>query len=151
MKNKSYDKNNFKNKEFNKNNDYKRTEQNEDSGTVVGRNAVRELLKSDRTIEKIYVKKGGAHEGSITVLVAEAISRGIPISEVEQQKLDFLSGGANHQGIIAIASMKEYSSMDDMIALAQERNEKPLIVIADSIEDPHNLGALIRCAECAGA
>lgn len=151
MNNKKYDKGNFKNKDFNRNNDFKKNEQNEDSSTVVGRNAVRELLKSERTVEKIYVKKGGSHEGSITVLVAEALSRGIPISEVEQQKLDFLSGGANHQGIIAIASMKEYSSIDDMLALAQERNEKPLIVIADSIEDPHNLGALIRCAECAGA
>lgn len=151
LNNKKYDKGNFKNKDFNRNNDFKKNEQNEDSSTVVGRNAVRELLKSERTVEKIYVKKGGSHEGSITVLVAEALSRGIPISEVEQQKLDFLSGGANHQGIIAIASMKEYSSIDDMLALAQERNEKPLIVIADSIEDPHNLGALIRCAECAGA
>ncbi|MBQ7760588.1 MAG: 23S rRNA (guanosine(2251)-2'-O)-methyltransferase RlmB [Clostridia bacterium] len=147
MKNKSYD----KSKDLYKNKDFKRNVQEDESGTVVGRNAVRELLKSERSIEKIYVKKGGAHEGSITVLVAEAIARGVPISEVEAQKLDFLSNGANHQGIVAIASMKEYSTVDDMLALAQERNEKPLIVIADSIEDPHNLGALIRCAECAGA
>ena len=123
----------------------------EDDGTVVGRNAVRELLKSDRGIEKIYVKKGGSHEGSITVLVAEAIERGITVSEIEGQKLDALAQGANHQGIVAIASLKEYSSVDDMLELANERGEKPLIVIADSIEDPHNLGALIRCAECAGA
>jgi len=123
----------------------------EDNGVVVGRNAVRELLKSERAVDKIYVKKGGAHEGSITVLIAEAVSKGIPIVEVEAQKLDYLAEGANHQGIVAQAAMKEYSSVDDMIALAEERGEKPLIVIADSIEDPHNLGALIRCAECAGA
>ncbi len=122
-----------------------------ENGAVVGRNAVRELLKSERGIEKIYVKKGGSHEGSITVLVAEAVERGIPIVETEAQKLDFLAEGANHQGIVAIASMKEYSTIDDMIDLANERGEKPLIVVADSIEDPHNLGALIRCAECAGA
>lgn len=123
----------------------------EDDGTVVGRNAVRELLKSERGIEKIYVKKGGSHEGSITVLVAEAIERGIPVVEIEGQKLDAISQGTSHQGIVAIASLKEYSTIDDMLALAEERGEKPLIVIADSIEDPHNLGALIRCAECAGA
>lgn len=123
----------------------------EDDGTVVGRNAVRELLKSERGIEKIYVKKGGSHEGSITVLVAEAIERGIPVVEIEGQKLDAISQGSSHQGIVAIASLKEYSTIDDMLALAEERGEKPLIVIADSIEDPHNLGALIRCAECAGA
>lgn len=153
-----------KTKKFNKNNrddrkDFKRSTHKsydvnnelEDSGVVAGRNAVRELLKSDRTIDKIYVKKGGNHEGSITVLVAEAISKKIPIVEVEAQKLDYLSGGAVHQGIVAVTSMKEYSSVDDMLALAEERGEKPLIVIADSIEDPHNLGALIRCAECAGA
>lgn len=153
----------MKNNKFEKNSKYKvekpqksfshsNFQENEDeSGVVIGRNAVRELLKSERSVEKIYVKKGGNHEGSITVLIAEAINRGIPISEVEGQKLDFLANGANHQGIIAVASMKEYSSIDDMLNLARERNEKPLIVIADSIEDPHNLGALIRCAECAGA
>lgn len=123
----------------------------EDNGIVVGRNAVRELLKSQRTVDKIYVKKGGSHEGSITVLIAEAVAKGIPIVEVEIQKLDFLAEGSNHQGIVAQAAMKEYSDIDDMIKLAEERGEKPLIVIADSIEDPHNLGALIRCAECAGA
>ena len=123
----------------------------EDDGVVVGRNAVRELLKSERGIEKIYVKKGGAREGSITVLVAEAIERGIAVVDAEVQKLDALAEGANHQGIVAIASLKEYSTVDDMLALASERGEKPFLVIADSIEDPHNLGALIRCAECAGA
>ncbi len=125
-------------------------EEKEDNGIVVGRNAVRELLKSERSVDKIYVRKGD-REGSITVLIAEASNKNIPIIEVEQQKLDNLAEGANHQGIVAIAAMKEYSTIDDMLALASERNEKPLIVICDSIEDPHNLGAIIRCAECAGA
>ena len=122
----------------------------EQSGIVIGRNAVSELLKSGRAIDKIYVRKG-EREGSVTVLVAKAIERGIPVVESELAKLDFISGGANHQGIVAMASMKEYVSVDDILSIAQERGEKPLIVIADSIEDPHNLGALIRCAECAGA
>ena len=151
-----FKKSNYKNPTKNEYKSYRQDrrmqeETESENGAVVGRNAVRELLKSERGIEKIYVKKGGSHEGSITVLVAEAIERGIPIVETEAQKLDFLAEGANHQGIVAIASMKEYSTIDDMIDLANERGEKPLIVIADSIEDPHNLGALIRCAECAGA
>ena len=151
FKKRDFNKGGFQKKMLFRNEERFENAEEEDNGIVVGRNAVRELLKSERTIDKIYVKKGGSHEGSITVLMAEAVSKGIPIVEVEGQKLDFLASGANHQGIVAQAAMKEYSTIDDMIALAEERGEKPLIVIADSIEDPHNLGALIRCAECAGA
>ncbi len=121
-----------------------------ENGAVIGRNAVRELLKSDRTIDKILVRRGD-REGSIVVLVAEAVSRGIPVIEVEKSKLDTLSGFAPHQGIIAMAAAKEYCSVEDILAIAKERGEKPLIVIADGIVDPYNLGALIRCAEGAGA
>ena len=151
FKKRDFNKGGFQKKMFSRNEERFENAEEEDNGIVVGRNAVRELLKSERTIDKVYVKKGGSHEGSITVLIAEAVSKGVPIVEVEGQKLDFLASGANHQGIVAQAAMKEYSTIDDMIALAEERGEKPLIVIADSIEDPHNLGALIRCAECAGA
>lgn len=120
------------------------------NGSVPGRNAVRELLKSGRTVEKIFVQKG-SREGSITVLCAEALDRGIPLIEVEKAKLDALCGYEQHQGIVAIASEKEYVSIEDVLKIAEERGEKPLIVIADSIADPHNLGAIIRCAEGAGA
>ncbi len=119
-------------------------------GTVAGRNAVRELLKSNRSIDKIYVKNGD-REGSIVVLVAEAVSRGIPIVEVDGSKLDAMCAGANHQGIIAAAAEKEYTDVDGILEIARQRGEKPFIVIADGIEDPHNLGAIIRSAECAGA
>lgn len=122
----------------------------EDSGLVVGRNAVRELLKSGRAIDKLLVQRG-EREGSITVLVSEAIGRGIPVIETEKQKLDELSLGAPHQGMVAMAAEKEYVTVDDILAIAEERGEKPLIVISDGITDPHNLGALIRCAEGAGA
>ena len=121
-----------------------------ESGVVSGRNAVSELLKSDRTVDKIYVRKGN-HEGSITVIVAKALDKRIPVVEVEDKKLDFISGGVNHQGIVAMAAMKDYVSVDRILEIAEERGEKPLIVICDCIEDPHNLGAIIRCAECAGA
>lgn len=120
----------------------------EESGIVAGRNAVRELLKSGRAIDKIMVS---GREGSIVALVAEAKDRGIPVVNAEQSKLDYLAKGAHHQGIVAFAAQKDYSTVEDILAIAAERGEKPLIVIADGVEDPHNLGALIRCAECAGA
>lgn len=120
-----------------------------DSGVTVGRNAVRELLRSGRPIDKIYVKSG-SREGSAVVIVAEAISRKIPIVETDQGKLDRMANGANHQGVIAISAGREYSTVDDILEIAARRGEKPLIAVSDGIEDPHNLGALVRCAECAG-
>ena len=124
--------------------------ENANEGLVIGRNAVRELLKSGRDIDKIFVQRG-EREGSIVVLVAEAIERHIPIVEVEKTKLDHLSSFAVHQGIVAMAAEKEYCSVQDILAIARERGEKPFVVIADGITDPHNLGALIRCAEGVGA
>ena len=125
-------------------------EQGLENGAVPGRNAVRELLKSGRTVEKIYVQSGD-REGSITVLAAEALNRGIPLIEVDKAKLDRVCGYEQHQGIVAIASEKEYVEIEDVLRIAEERGEKPLIVIADNVSDPHNLGAIIRCAEGAGA
>ena len=84
-------------------------------------------------------------------MVSEAINRKIPVIEVEKEKLDTLCGYEQHQGIVAIASEKEYCSIEDILAIAEERGEKPLVVIADGVSDPHNLGAIIRCAEGAGA
>lgn len=121
-----------------------------ENGSVPGRNAVRELLKSGRAVEKIYVREG-EREGSITVLCAMALERNIPLIEVDKNKLDRLCGYEQHQGIVAIASEKEYVEIEDLLKIAEERGEKPLIVIADNISDPHNLGAIIRCAEGAGA
>ena len=141
-------------KQMKKEKDFRRErkfEEYEDSANVTaGRNSVRELLASGRDIDKVFVQKG-ERTGSITVLIAEARARSIPVVECEKAKLDRLSGGINHQGIAAFAAEKEYCEVDDIIAYAAEKNEKPLIVIADKIEDPHNLGALIRAAECAGA
>ena len=121
-----------------------------ESGAVIGRNAVRELLKSERSIDKLLVQKG-ERTGSIVALVAEAIERKIPVIETEKAKLDSLAGFAPHQGVIAFAAEKEYCSVEDILAIAKERGEAPLIVICDGITDPYNLGAIIRCAECCGA
>ncbi len=122
----------------------------ETNGAVVGRNAVRELLKSGRAIDKIFVRRG-EREGSITMLVAQAIERKIPVLEVEKQKLDACACGLPHQGIVAMAAQKEYCTVDDILNIAEARGELPLIIIADGINDPNNLGAMIRCAEGAGA
>ena len=154
--NKSFNRNgNFRNSNRNEktkryNDEYTNHDEPLENGSVPGRNAVRELLKSGRAIEKIYVREG-EREGSITVLAAMALERNIPLIEVDKNKLDRLCGYEQHQGIVAIASEKEYVEIEDVLKIAQERGEKPLIVIADNISDPHNLGAIIRCAEGAGA
>ena len=121
----------------------------EDSGMVYGRNAVLELLKSGRPIDKLFVQSG-AREGSITVIFAEALKKSIPVIETEKAKLDSMIKNSAHQGVIAMASAKEYCQIGDILKIAEARREKPFILIADKIMDPHNLGAIIRTAECAG-
>ena len=110
---------------------------------IEGRNAVIELLKSDRTVNKVMIQRG-ERQGSINEIIK------IIVTEVDKNKLDTLSGTKHHQGVIAFVAPIEYKELDDIFALAEERNEAPFILIADEIEDPHNLGALIRSAECAG-
>lgn len=128
----------------------RRDEDFSDEGMVIGRNAVRELLKSGREIDKLYVQRG-EREGSIVVLVAEAVERRIPVIETDRAKLDKMTNYAVHQGVVAMAAQKEYSTVEELLGIAEERGEKPFLVIADGITDPHNLGALIRCAEGVGA
>lgn len=123
-------------------------EETETSGLVLGRNAVRELLRAGRPIDKLYV---AGREGSIVALVAEAKKAGVPVVDADMQKLDKLACGENHQGIIAQTAAKEYSTIEEILAIAAERGEMPLIVVCDGVEDPHNLGAIIRTAECCGA
>ena len=117
--------------------------------TVAGRNAVAELVRSGRDIDKIFVKDG-EWEGAIKAIVKEAKDRGIPIVEAGKAKLDRLCGGVAHQGIVAVASEKQYCTVEDILDVARNRGEEPFIVIADGINDPHNLGALIRVADGAG-
>ena len=137
--------------EHRENRDRKREEVREiDENLVIGRNAVRELLKGSRTIDKILVARG-EREGSITTLVAMALEKSIPVVECEKQKLDAMAHGVVHQGIIAMAAAKEYVSVEDIVEIANSRKEAPLILIADGVEDPHNLGAIIRVAEGVGA
>ncbi len=118
--------------------------------TVFGRNAVRELLRSGRDIDKIFVRRG-EREGSVKVLIAEASERRIPIMEVDAERLNTLSGGGKHQGIVALCAEHAYSSIEEICDYADSRLEKPFVIVCDGIEDPHNLGAIIRSADSAGA
>lgn len=119
---------------------------------VVGRNAVRELIRSGRDVDKILVQRQGPTPNyALGEIIAEAKKRGIVIQNVPQSRLDELAGGVPHQGIAAFASEADYASLDDVFRLAEERGEPPLIVICDELSDPHNLGAVIRSAEGAGA
>ena len=120
-----------------------------DEFKIEGRNAVTELLKSDKTVNKLMIQKG-ERQGSINEIIKLAKNKKIIITEVDKNKLDQLSETKHHQGVIAFISPIEYKELDDIFELAKERNEAPFILIADEIEDPHNLGALIRSAECAG-
>lgn len=121
----------------------------ENPSLIIGRNAVSEALRADREIDKLYVQRGA--KGSLVPIIAKAREKGIIVKETDSRKLDFMSNSGNHQGIIASAAVKEYASIDDALQLAEERGEKPFLIICDELEDPHNLGAIIRTAEGAGA
>ncbi len=117
---------------------------------ICGRNPVLEAIRSGREIDRLVVAHGTTG-GSVTAIIAKCKAKGILIKEVSPQKLDFLCSGALHQGVAVMFSAQEYSTVDDILECAKERNEKPFIIICDEIEDPHNLGAIIRSAEAAGA
>ena len=122
-------------------------ESNEYEDIVAGRNAVLELLKSDKDINKIYVSRGERH-GSINEIIARAKEKRVVLVEVETSKIDNMA--ENHQGVVAVVPPFNYSEVEDILDLAKERNEDPFILILDGIEDPHNLGSIIRTAETAG-
>lgn len=116
---------------------------------VCGRNELRELLASGKTIDKVFAERG-EHTGSIGALLAEVRERKIPIVTVDRVRLDAMTGGARHQGIAALVAERAYATIEDILAVSAERGEPPFIVICDGVEDPHNLGAIIRSAECMG-
>lgn len=117
---------------------------------VIGRNPVREALKSGRDMDKILVKKGEI-EGSLVPIIKLAKSQGIPVIETEKQKLDQLAEGGNHQGVIAYVATHTYCEVKDILNTAREKGKDPFIIILDKITDPHNLGSIIRTANCVGA
>lgn len=121
----------------------------ETENVIEGRNPVLEAIKSGRTIEKLYVSKGDI-EGSIKMIIAMAKERGLVISEVERKRLDEMSITKAHQGVIAIVSDYNYVEVDEILDYAKEKGEDPFIIVLDEIEDPHNLGSIIRSANVFG-
>lgn len=117
---------------------------------IIGRNAASEALKSGRDIDCVYIAKG-ERSGAVVPILAKCKDRNIPIKEVDSRKLDFMCGHANHQGILMSAAAHAYATVEDILAKAEEKGEPPFIILCDGLEDPHNLGAIIRTAECCGA
>ena len=121
-----------------------------DEGLIEGRNAVTEALRSGRTINKIFLADGDT-DRSLGRLAAMAKDAGAVVVRIDRRKLNDMSPTGAHQGIIASVAAHDYATLDDIFAVAEERGEAPLIVVCDELSDPHNLGAILRTAECAGA
>ena len=119
-------------------------------GIIEGRNAVIEALRAGASIDKIYLAKGEA-DRTLGHIASTARGKGIVVVEADRRKLDGMSRTHAHQGVIALAAVRAYVDVEDLLALAAERGEPPLLVVCDELSDPHNLGAVIRTAECAGA
>jgi len=119
-------------------------------GQLEGRNALQEALRSGRTIDKVFIASGETDK-ALQRLAALAKDAGAVVVSVDRRKLDMMSTTHAHQGVIALAAAHEYATIDDILQEAAQRNQPPLVVICDELTDPHNLGAIIRSAECAGA
>ena len=124
--------------------------QAEADGIIEGRNAVIEALRSGENIDKIYLAKGETDK-TLGHIASRAREKGIVVVEAARRKLDGMSRTHAHQGVIALAAMREYVTVQSLLDTAEEKGEAPLLVVCDEISDPHNLGAILRTAECAGA
>ncbi len=119
------------------------------SSMIYGRNAVLEALKSGRAIEKLYVTRP-PHTGSLAAIIRQAKGQRIVVQETDRARLDEMAQKGNHQGVIAIGAQTQYVEVEDILKKAEEKGEAPFLVICESIQDPHNLGAILRSAEAAG-
>jgi len=124
--------------------------ENDREDLIEGRNAVTEALRAGRTIDKIYIAKGEVDK-TLGHIASKAREMGIVVVEADRRKLDAMSVTHAHQGVVAMAAVKEYCSVDDILAIAAARGEAPFLILCDEISDPHNLGAILRTAECVGA
>ena len=117
---------------------------------IEGRNAVMEALRAGRAIDKLFINKGEVDK-TLGHIASKARDKGIVVVECDRRKLDFMSQTHAHQGVIAVCAVREYCTVEDILAIAEERQEPPFVIVCDEISDGHNLGAIIRSAECAGA
>ncbi len=124
--------------------------ENEREDVIEGRNAVLEALRAGRAIDKIYIAKGEVDK-TLGHIASKARDAGIVVVEADRRKLDGMSVTHAHQGVVALAAVREYATVADLLARAEERGEPPFLVACDEISDPHNLGAILRTAECVGA
>ncbi len=122
----------------------------ENSLLIEGRNAVLEALRSEKPIDKIFVQDG-CQDGPVRTIVREAKKRDVILNFVDKERLNHLSETGRHEGVIAYGAAYEYASVEDMLALAEKKGEDPFLILLDNIEDPHNLGAIIRTANLVGA
>ena len=130
--------------------DRRRAPEAEADGMIEGRNAVMEALRAGTPIDKIFLASGET-DATLGHIASSAREKGIVVVEADRRKLDGMSRTHAHQGVIAMAAVREYAAVDDILNAAREKGEPPLIVVCDELSDPHNLGAVIRTAECAGA
>ncbi|NCC67937.1 MAG: 23S rRNA (guanosine(2251)-2'-O)-methyltransferase RlmB [Clostridia bacterium] len=117
---------------------------------IEGRNAVIEALRAGRAVDKVFIARGDT-DRTLSYIASVAREAGIAVAECDRRKLDAMSATKSHQGVIAVCAVREYCSIEDILAVAEERGEVPFVIVCDEISDPHNLGAIIRSAECAGA
>ena len=118
---------------------------------IEGKNAVIEAIRAGRPLDKVFLARGSSDK-ALAFIASNARNAGITVTECDRRKLDAMSAtNGAHQGVIAVAAAKEYCELEDILALAERRGEDPFVVVCDGLEDPRNLGAVIRCAECAGA
>ncbi len=122
----------------------------ENDGVIEGRNAVTEALRTDISIDKIFIAKGTATDKSLGFIASTARDRGIVVVDADKRKLDSMSKTHSHQGVIALAAVRDYASVEDILQVAKDRGEKPFILVCDELTDPQNLGAVIRTADASG-
>lgn len=122
----------------------------ENENIIEGKNAVIEAIRAGRALDKVYLVRDN-DDKALAFIASNAKSAGVPVAECDRRKLDAMSQTHAHQGVIAVAAAREYCSVADILAIAAERGEDPFVVVCDGLEDPRNLGAVIRSAECAGA
>ena len=121
-----------------------------DENIIAGKNAVTEAIRAGRPLDKVFLVRGSADK-ALAFIASSARAAGVAVTECDRRKLDAMSATGAHQGVVAVAAAREYCTLEDILDRAEQLGQAPFVVVCDGLEDPRNLGAVIRCAECAGA